>query len=143
MADYQLVDIFVDDHLHRHILALLKLEGGRPQDRAQDAVDARQLPALGEMGCDQRIDVELLVHHAEHQRAEEILVGAVIFWLGLKMETDWPEAVGAFLISGSIAWFELIIGWNRVALGGIVVIPYILPIAMFVLLLMYGMKKSV
>lgn len=71
------------------------------------------------------------------------LAGAIVFWLGLKMETDWPEAVGAFLISASVAWFELIIGWNKLALGGIVVIPYILPIVMFALLLMYGMKKSV
>lgn len=71
------------------------------------------------------------------------LAGAIIFWLGLKMETDWPEAIGAFLISGSVAWFELIVGWNRLAVGGVVVIPYILPIAMFAALLMYGMKKSV
>ncbi len=71
------------------------------------------------------------------------LVGAIVFWLGLKMETDWPEAIGAFLISGSVAWFELIVGWSRLAVGGVVVIPYILPIAMFAALLMYGMKKSV
>src|SRR5689334_6408515 len=57
------------------------------------------------------------------------LAGAIIFWLGLKMETDWPEAIGAFLISGSIVWFEMIIGWNKLAVGGVVVIPYILPIA--------------
>ena len=71
------------------------------------------------------------------------LVGAVVFWLGLKMETDWPEAIGAFLISGSVVWFELIIGWNKLAVGGVVVVPYILPVAMFALLLMYGMKRSV
>jgi len=71
------------------------------------------------------------------------LAGAIIFWLGLKMETDWPEAIGAFLISASVAWGELIIGWNKLAVGGVVVIPYILPLVMFVILLMYGMKKSV
>lgn len=71
------------------------------------------------------------------------LAGAIIFWLGLKMETDWPEAIGAMLISGSVLWFELIVGWARMALGGVVVIPYILPIVVFVGLLMYGMKKSV
>ena len=37
---------------------------------------------------------------------------------------------------------ELIVGWNKFALGGIVVIPYIIPLVVFVLLLMYGMKKS-
>ncbi|HEY4242598.1 MAG TPA: hypothetical protein VGM88_22425 [Kofleriaceae bacterium] len=70
------------------------------------------------------------------------LGGAVIFWGGLKVETDWPEALGAFLISGSVAWFELIVGWSHFELG-LVVMPYLIPIALFVLLLMYGMKKSV
>jgi hypothetical protein len=71
------------------------------------------------------------------------LGGAIIFWLGLKMETDWPEAIGAFLISGAIVWFEFIVGWNRFALGGLVVLPYILPVVTFALLLVYGMRKSV
>jgi hypothetical protein len=70
------------------------------------------------------------------------LIGAIIFWLGLKMETDWPEAVGAFLIAASVAAMELIVGWERFELG-LVVIPYLIPVAIFVLLLMYGMKKSV
>lgn len=70
------------------------------------------------------------------------LVGGIVFWLGLKMETDWPEAMGAFLIAASVAWGELIIGWNKFALG-LVVVPYLIPIAVFAILLMYGMKKSV
>lgn len=69
------------------------------------------------------------------------LVGALVFWGGLKVETDWPEALGAFLVAGSIAWFELIVGWNHFAFG-LVVIPYLIPIAVFALLLMYGLKKS-
>ncbi|MEJ7603121.1 MAG: hypothetical protein WKG01_34860 [Kofleriaceae bacterium] len=69
-------------------------------------------------------------------------VGAIIFWLGLKMETDWPEALGAFLIAGAVAWGEIIIGWDKFELG-LVVVPYILPIAVFAVLMMYGMKKSV
>jgi hypothetical protein len=72
-----------------------------------------------------------------------LLLGSLIFWVGLKMETDWPEALGAFLIAGSTAWGELIVGWSAFELGGIVVIPYILPLAIFALLLMYGMKRSV
>ena len=71
------------------------------------------------------------------------VVGALIFWGGLKVEADWPEAVGAFLISGSIAWFELIVGWNHFSVGGLVVLPYLLPLVAFVLLLMYGMRNSV
>src|SRR4051812_13542000 len=70
------------------------------------------------------------------------LVGALIFWLGLKVETDWPEAIGAFLISGSVAAFELMAGWSHFEMG-LVVVPYLIPIAVFVLLLMYGMRKSV
>jgi hypothetical protein len=71
------------------------------------------------------------------------LVGAVIFWLGLKMETDWPEAIGAFLIAAAITWFEYIVGFDRFAIGGLIVLPYIIPILAFALLLVYGMKKSV
>jgi len=70
------------------------------------------------------------------------LVGAIVFWLGLKMETDWPEAIGAFLIAASVAAMELVVGWEHFELG-LVVVPYLIPIAIFVLLLMYGMKKSV
>ena len=70
------------------------------------------------------------------------LAGALIFWLGLKIETDWPEAIGALLISGAIVWFEYIIGWNRFALGGLVVLPYVLPVLVFAVLLVYSMKKS-
>lgn len=70
------------------------------------------------------------------------LIGAVLFWLGLKMETDWPEAIGAFLIAAAVAWAEIIIGWSKFELG-LGVIPYVIPIAVFAILLMYGMKKSV
>lgn len=70
------------------------------------------------------------------------VIGALIFWFGLKVETDWPEAIGAFLIAGSVAAFEFIVGWSRFEVG-LVVVPYLIPLAVFVLLLMYGMKKSV
>ncbi len=70
------------------------------------------------------------------------VIGAVIFWFGLKLETDWPEAIGAFLVAASVCAAELLIGWNHFNVGGLFVVPYLLPIAMFVALLMYGMKKS-
>ena len=72
-----------------------------------------------------------------------LLAGSLIFWLGLKMETDWPEAFGAFLIAASAMWGELIVGWDKFDLGGLVVMPYLIPIALFAFLLMYGMRKSV
>ena len=71
------------------------------------------------------------------------LIGAVVFWIGLKVETDWPEAVGAFLIAGSVFAGEMMIGWNKFNVGGLFVVPYLLPIAVFMVLLMYGMKRSV
>ena len=71
------------------------------------------------------------------------LAGAVIFWLGLKMETDWPEAFGAFLITAAVTWGEFILGWKNFDIGGLVVLPYLIPILTFALLLIYGMKKSV
>ncbi len=70
------------------------------------------------------------------------IVGAGIFWIGLKLETDWPEAVGAFLVAGSVCAGEMMIGWNHFNVGGLFVVPYLLPIAVFLVLLMYGMKKS-
>jgi hypothetical protein len=70
------------------------------------------------------------------------LLGAIVFWLGLKVETDWPEAFGAFMIAGAVAAFEFILGWTKFELG-LVVVPYLIPIAVFAILLMYGMKKSV
>jgi hypothetical protein len=70
------------------------------------------------------------------------VLGVGIYWIGLKIETDWPEAVGAFLISGAIAAAEFMIGWEKFAVGGIAVIPYIIPIVVFVILLMVGMVKS-
>ena len=70
------------------------------------------------------------------------LAGAIVFWLGLKMETDWPELIGAFLIALSVFAFELIIGWSKLSFG-VAVLPYLLPLVVFALLMMYGMKKSV
>jgi len=69
-------------------------------------------------------------------------VGIVLYWLGLKVETDWPEFLGAFLIAASIAVLEFIVGWSNFELG-LVVLPYLIPLAVFLVLLMIGIKKSV
>ena len=70
------------------------------------------------------------------------VVGAFIFWLGLKMETDWPEFFGAFLIGSAIVAAEIMLGWEKFQLGGITVIPYILPPLVFLVLIIVGMVKS-
>jgi len=71
-----------------------------------------------------------------------LLLGALVFWVGLKMEPDWPEALGAAMIAGSIAWCEKIVGWSHFDFGGLVVIPYLIPLFVFVLLLMYAVRNS-
>lgn len=70
------------------------------------------------------------------------VVGFIIFWLGLKIESDWPEALGALLIGGAVAAAEVMVGWNHFAFGGLAVIPWVLPIAVFLILLAIGMAKS-
>jgi hypothetical protein len=70
------------------------------------------------------------------------VIGILVFWLGLKIESDWPEALGALLIAGSVAAGEIMIGWNTFALGGLVVMPYVIPIVTFLILLAIGMNKS-
>ena len=71
------------------------------------------------------------------------LVGTIVFWLGLKMETDWPEGIGAFMITSAVTWGEFIIGWSKFDLGGIFVLPYLIPILTFAILMIYAMKRSV
>jgi hypothetical protein len=70
------------------------------------------------------------------------VVGVLVYWLGLKIETDWPEAIGAFLIAGSVCTAEIMIGWQKFALGGMAVVPYIIPFVVFLVLLMIGMTRS-
>jgi hypothetical protein len=70
-----------------------------------------------------------------------LALGMFIYWIGLKVETDWPEFMGAFLIAGAITWLELIIGWDRMSLG-LVVLPYAIPILVFVVLIIVAMKRS-
>ncbi len=70
------------------------------------------------------------------------LVGIGVFWLGLKVETDWPEALGALLVAGSVAAGEIMIGWAKFQLGGISVLPYAIPAVIFLVLLGIGMVKS-
>ena len=70
------------------------------------------------------------------------VIGLLIFWLGLKIESDWPEALGALLIAGSVTAGEIMVGWDHFALGGLAVVPYVIPVAVFLILLAIGMNKS-
>jgi hypothetical protein len=70
------------------------------------------------------------------------IAGVLIYVLGLKIETDWPEALGALLIAGAVAWGEHLIGWDRFVIGGMAVTPYAIPLLTFLVLLMIGIFKS-
>lgn len=70
------------------------------------------------------------------------VVGLIVFMLGLEIETDWPEAVGATLVGGSIAGGEILLGWENFQVGGLVVVPYLLPIVVFLGMLGYSVVRS-
>jgi len=71
-----------------------------------------------------------------------IVVGIGVYYLGLKIETDWPEGVGALLVAGGIASGELLLGWEKFQLGGLAVVPYVIPIAVFLGMMGYSVAKS-
>ena len=69
-------------------------------------------------------------------------VGLVVFWFGLKVETDWPEAFGALLVAGAAAMGEFLLGWKRFELAGLFVVPYVIPLAIFLAMLGYSVVRS-
>lgn len=70
------------------------------------------------------------------------VVGALVFYIGLKLEADWPEYLGATMIAGSILGAEVLLGWKTFEFGGIVVIPYAIPLLVLMILLMVSNAKT-
>jgi len=70
------------------------------------------------------------------------VVGLLIYLVGLKLETDWPEGLGALMIAGAIASGEMMLGWEKFQLGGMVVVPYIIPLVVFLVLMGYSVARS-
>ncbi|MEZ4379799.1 MAG: hypothetical protein R3A79_00505 [Nannocystaceae bacterium] len=70
------------------------------------------------------------------------VLGLLIFWFGLKVESDWPEAIGGLMVAASVAGGEVLIGWSHFELAGLVALPYVLPLAVFIVMLMIGLAKS-
>ena len=70
------------------------------------------------------------------------VVGAALFWIGLKIETDWPEYVGAALVAGSILGGEVLLGWSNFEFGGMAAIPYAIPALVLIVLLMVANAKT-
>ncbi len=69
-------------------------------------------------------------------------VGGLLFWSGLKIESDWPEYTGAALIAGALLAGEVLLGWQNFELGGIAAIPYAIPALALILLLMIANAKT-
>lgn len=69
-------------------------------------------------------------------------VGLIIFVIGLKLETDWPEALGALLVAGSAAAGQVMIGWQTFEFGGMVAVPYVIPVAIFLVMMGYSVARS-
>jgi hypothetical protein len=70
------------------------------------------------------------------------LLGLVIFWFGLKIEADWPEVLGAGLLALATGVGEIMIGWQKFALGGMTIVPIAIPIGVFLLFIVFGMLRS-
>jgi len=71
-----------------------------------------------------------------------VAVGLVIWYIGIMIEPDWPEAVGAGLIAVGVGVAEIMIGWRKFAIGGLSIIPIVLPILVFLVFLGLGARKS-
>ena len=69
-------------------------------------------------------------------------LGLVIFWFGTKIEADWPEVVGAGMISIAVAVAEIMIGWSKFAFGGMSIMPIVIPIGVFLIFIVVGMLKT-
>lgn len=70
------------------------------------------------------------------------VLGGILFWVGLKIETDWPEYLGAAMVAGAIVAGEVLLGWSNFELGGIAAIPYAIPALVLIVMLMIGNAKS-
>ncbi len=73
----------------------------------------------------------------------------LVSWRGLQFRVTQNITRARRLVQSNVIAPEipsakkLIVGFDKFALGGLFVLPYIIPILTFVLLLVYGMKKSV
>jgi hypothetical protein len=70
-----------------------------------------------------------------------VALGAGIFWMGLKVRSDWPEILGAGLIAGAVGVTEMKIGWHYFAIGSSFT-PILIPAVVFVLLIIFSQMRS-
>lgn len=70
------------------------------------------------------------------------LLGLLIFYIGLKIEADWPERLGAIMVAGSLAGGQFLLGWQNFEFGGLKVVPYAIPVLACLVLMMIANVKS-
>lgn len=70
------------------------------------------------------------------------VIGFVVFYLDTKIEADWPEALGALMISGAVLSGEMMIGLDKFKLFGMSFMPFFIPLMVFVIFFGVGMIKS-
>jgi len=70
-----------------------------------------------------------------------VALGAGVFYLGLKVRSDWPEMLGAGLIAGAVGVVEMKIGWEKFEIGSSYT-PIIIPALVFVALIMFSQARS-
>ncbi|MFH2009773.1 MAG: hypothetical protein ABI333_24475 [bacterium] len=68
-------------------------------------------------------------------------LGAVVFWLGLKVRSDWPEVLGSGLIAGGVGVAEMKIGWQKFAIGSSFT-PVLIPAVLFIVLIFIAQVRS-
>ena len=70
------------------------------------------------------------------------VLGVLVFWGGLKIEADWPEALGAMMLAGAVLSVEMMVGLDTFRIAGMSFLPYFIPLFVFVVLFGVGMVKS-
>ena len=70
------------------------------------------------------------------------VVGILVFLGGLRIEADWPEALGAFLIAGGVLAVEMMVGLETFVVAGMSFFPYIIPLGVFIIFVGVGVAKS-
>src|ERR1051326_7319184 len=72
--DVRDVEIFIDHDLCRHVRARHQFVNSGTKNRAQDRVDALQLPVFGQVLRNGAIDFHLMMRHTAHEIGEELRI---------------------------------------------------------------------
>src|SRR5262245_25640477 len=92
------VDIFTNYHTRGNVVAEHKFIDAGAENGAEDRIHASETPAFGQLLVDERIDLDLLAHHARDQVAEEgglgVSILAILDLLAETMRLEFGDYVG-------------------------------------------------